>query len=367
MAFEAGTRGDLVTELQQVLAACLSAVDDGDHRAARELADRAELLAADVDVLASANAALISGMVDRAAGDDLTAMDTLARAAKLAGRHLAAADGIRLYLQAGLELAVLHRVRGEYSQAERILLDSLVTSVSGWPEPLDLARLYNELGVVFTCLGDFGQAAKSYRTALSILESVLPEETCELAAVYRNMGALAHARGDHQGAEELARRAVALREQALDPCHVDVAADRAALAAVLLELGGLDEAEQLLRLALPVLERAAPGACHPNHATAVGHLAAVAHRRGHHFAADTLYCRALRALERAFGRSHRDLVPVLAGLARLYRTLGAPARAEALDARAQAILDTVNPDHANTGKTYRSRNQGVRGGLACET
>jgi hypothetical protein len=202
MASETVTAGDPVTELRHAVAACLRAVDHGDHQAARKLADQAESLAAAAGVLPAADAALAAGIVDRTAGDDATAEHMFTRAANLAGRHLATADGMQLYLRAKLELAVLHRLRGDHPQAERVLLDALATSLSGRPVPRDLARLHHELGVVLTGLGEFDQAADSHRTALSLLENLLPQETGEPAAIDRSMNGPAQARGDHQRAPD---------------------------------------------------------------------------------------------------------------------------------------------------------------------
>ncbi|MFD5633993.1 tetratricopeptide repeat protein [Streptomyces sp. NPDC127077] len=331
--------------LRQALTACLRALDDGDHRAARHQADRARELAADHGTLARANTLLLVGMVEQAEGDTEAAAGRYTAAAELAERHLSEPDGIQLFLHATRELAALYRFQGRYGRAEQILRDALAASESAEPAPEDLAALHNEFGMVGKYSGDFDRAAISYGIALTLVEAAVPVNQGDLADLYHNLGGLAHARGDYAAAEEPARRAVALREHARGPSHPEAAADRAALAPILLGLGRLEEAEALLRDALAVFERAY-GTRHADYVIALGNLAAVTHRLGRHQAAETLYRQTLHTMEEELGPDHPDLAPVLANLADLRRALGAMDDAHTLETRARAVLTaSVRPDH----------------------
>jgi tetratricopeptide (TPR) repeat protein len=339
--------GDTGQPLPDLLAACMEAVEAGDLPAALVLADRALAMASPVGGVAFANAVLLRGLVDQAADNLPAAQDAYTDAACLAGPHLAEPDGAQVYVHAQTELAALHRTRGHYQLAEQVLKQALaaasVADAAAGPE--DLAQLHNELGVVSKFTGDFGQATDHYTRALTLLQSVLPDDHTDLATLWHNIAGLAHAQGDYQAAEEPARRSVTIREHALGPDHVDVAADRAALAPILMGLDRLEEAEALLRAALTIFERAY-GPSHPEYAITLGNLAALIHQRGDYHTADPLYHQARVILENSLGPDHPDLAAILANHAELRSALGDPDTAGALDARATAILTgTVQPDH----------------------
>ncbi|MDX2565306.1 tetratricopeptide repeat protein [Streptomyces sp. TX20-6-3] len=332
-------------QVQELLEQCLQALDSRDDFSARDLIQRAEAIAATAGPLAVANTALISGMVEQSVGDTAAASRRFQEAAAHTRHQLADPDGVCLYLEACTLLGALHRSQGQYDQAERVL-HSALTHTEGAPAyPLDLAAVYNELGVAGKYAGRFDQAAHSYRQALALLQATLSPDDLRLATLYHNLGGLAYARGDYKAAEKPARLAVAIREESLGPSHPDVAADRAALAPILFELGQTDEAEHLLREALAVFEDFY-GPEHYETAITLSNLAAIVQDRDDTTEAETCYQRAVAILETVLGPRHPDLAPVLHNLAHLRRRRNDHDSAHALNERARALLqDAVQPGH----------------------
>jgi tetratricopeptide (TPR) repeat protein len=161
----------------------------------------------------------------------------------------------RVRTRAHATLGSLHRARGRYADAERVLREtvSLAERCFG-PDSLETADALNDLAIVFKYAGRFDEAEPLYRRALEINVRAVGEIHYNVASIYHNLGGLEHARGNHTAAEPHARRSVEIRRQAVGPDHPSTAADEAALASILYELGKDDEAESLLRRAISTYE-----------------------------------------------------------------------------------------------------------------
>jgi tetratricopeptide (TPR) repeat protein len=178
--------------------------------------------------------------------------------------------------------------RGDYSAADvafrRAIRDP--NRVHGF-DPLFLAALLNDFGVLCKSRGRFALAERAYRRALPLIASSRwnPGYKEALATLYHNLGGIAHARGRYAKALRYARRGIAIRKSIRPRDPLALAADEAALAAILADAG-----------------RTA--------------------------AAATLYLRALRTLRRIIGARHREVGSVLSSLGALYARTARPKEAE---------------------------------------
>ncbi|WP_256105962.1 tetratricopeptide repeat protein [Streptomyces sp. ODS05-4] len=330
---------EVKSSVSTVLSEALTALDAGEVTAARELAVRAGELCG--DSFALANTALVRGYVEQTAGEMEYALDRFEYARALAERHCDTPEGISLRVHATTSAATIHRLRGWYAEAERLLLTAL-DRVEAAADAEDVVTLCNELGVVLKYSGKFDAAAGFYGKALGLLSGA---NSLELATIHHNIAGLAHARGDHAAAEGPARRAVAVRTDVLGPDHPDVAADCAALAPILLELGAAEEAESLLRRAVEIFESTF-GAEHYEVGISVGNLAAVMHQAGRTAEAESHYRRSLSILESVLGTRHPELAPVLYNFAQMIVEADPDGAREALErARVSLVSAHVEESH----------------------
>ncbi len=235
---------------------------------------------------------------------------------------------------------------GRYSAAASVFRRALrLASKKRHLTPLPLAALLNDYGVVCKYAGRFGEASRSYRRALKLIDGAgeVSNHLDFAATLYHNFGGIEHARRRFRQALCCARRGIAFRKRLRPRDPLALAADEAALAAILAELrrnseaaqislrvlakfrrdlgpkhvevgavlanlgpmlwkmGKAREAERQLRLALSILD-AALGKNHPRSASARHNLAFVCAQNGKVREASALYRRVMKI----FGKQSRS-------------------------------------------------------------
>jgi tetratricopeptide (TPR) repeat protein len=225
---------------------------------------------------------------------------------------------------------------------------------------IPLAVLLNDYGVVCKYAGRLGEASRSYRRALKLIDGAggLRTHGDFAATLYHNLGGIEHARRRFRQALRYARRGIRLRKKVRPRDALALAADEAALAAILAELGRNSEAVKIslrvlarfrrdlgpkhaevgavsanlgpmlwtlgkareaelrLRLAVSILDEAL-GKNHPRSASALTNLAFVCARNGKVREARALYRRVMQIL----GKQRRGTHAEIAVVKREYRKL----------------------------------------------
>lgn len=142
--------------------------------------------------------------------------------------------------------------RGSYREAEPAFRQALRIAGQSRSQPLSLAVLLNDYGILCKYTGRFELAGKMYRRALKLVQAEASGHKELLAALYHNLGGLEHARGRYARALPYARRAVEIRRRIRPRDRVSLATDETALGAILVELGQIREARRLYFRALRV-------------------------------------------------------------------------------------------------------------------
>ena len=263
-------------------------------------------------------------------------------------------DGVRALTTGGA--AAVRRRQGRYEEAETALREAIAGAEAAFgPASLEVANLFNELGIVYKFSGRFADAEPIYRRSLTILVDAFgTEQHSDVASLYHNLGGLAHARGDFAAAEAPARRSVEIREATVGPDHLSTAADRAALASILDALGSSEEAEVLLRAAIEVFEREL-GPDDYEVAVNLNNLAAIEQRRGRLDVAEELYRRALAIKRAVLGPGSPETAFTMNNLAVVCRRTGRLEEAEQLYRDALAVLEAgVEATHPSIATTLRN-------------
>ncbi|HET9210078.1 MAG TPA: serine/threonine-protein kinase [Thermoanaerobaculia bacterium] len=207
----------------------------------------------------------------------------------------------------------------------------------------EVARLLNNLGVLYAMHGEYPKAEGLFREALAIREATLGPWHPDVAVSLNNLAMSLNAQGNLRQAEPLLLRGLTIRERSLPPDHPDLAANLEALAVLYDDEHRPEEAVQLHRRALAIWEKVL-GPDHPRTALILTNLAnALAAEPGKSGEAETLLRRAIRIREKALGSHHPQLASSLKSLAGLYRDERRYAESEALYRRALAIYDAAYP------------------------
>jgi tetratricopeptide (TPR) repeat protein len=229
----------------------------------------------------------------------------------------AGGDLARLRLHVRVGLAGHLRRRGRYGPSGGLLRAVLRTAEAapGYG-PLDLAPIWNELGVLYKFSGRLDDARRLYERAYGVLGAVWGPRDVRLAGLCHNLAGVAHGQGRFAEAEAWALRSLELHTRGYPPDHPAVVADRAHLAVMLLARGSLTEAEPLLRHAIAFFTRRY-GPHHYEVAVNLHNLAAVRAGLGDLAGAERLYRRALRAKRAALGAAHPEVAVTLHDLSRV--------------------------------------------------
>jgi CHAT domain-containing protein/Tfp pilus assembly protein PilF len=240
-------------------------------------------------------------------------------------------------------LALLHKMQGQYSQAEPLLQRALTINEQALgPLHPDVATSLNNLALLYRVQGRYAEAAPLYQRALTIHERALGSAHPELATSLNNLAGIYSTQGQWLEALSLRQRALTIVEQALGPTHPQVALGLNNIAALYGYQGRLAEAEPLLQRALTIWEGALPPE-HPRVALVRNNLAGLYRDQGRYAEAEPLHEQALALRERVLGPTHPDVASSLTSLAVLYGAQGRLAEAEPLLQRALTIWEGALP------------------------
>ncbi|MCX5743888.1 MAG: tetratricopeptide repeat protein [Proteobacteria bacterium] len=200
-----------------------------------------------------------------------------------------------LYRRAAIEQRL-----GDAKVAEATLNEAVLATEAAGDRSLG-ARAWINLVSIATDAHRFDDAEGYARHAKALLAAGDHER--ERSALALELGNLASARGQNEEALAHLREALAIRERLLGPDDVAVAVAADNLGLALVALGRIEEGLAMHRRGLAIVERAYGGE-HPDVATSLSNVAIALHTLGHDDEALALERRALGIQERALGPKH---------------------------------------------------------------
>jgi tetratricopeptide (TPR) repeat protein len=222
-------------------------------------------------------------------------------------------------------------------------------------DPILLATLLNDFGVLCKFMGRFVLAERMYRRALRLFPTKNEDCKQSLATLYHNLGGLEHARGRYGTALRLAQRGLVLRKTARPRDTISLIDDQSALAAILTDLGRTEEAATIYRRVLHHYRRRATiriGSKYESKRYEIGstmaNLGALYVKMGRLAPAERSLRRGISLLEEAVGKTHPRLASPLNNLAVVCARRGAFRESEALYRRVLRLLEM------QSGRTYPS-------------
>ena len=206
-------------------------------------------------------------------------------------------DAARIQLKTLELLGMIHRMLGNYAQAEVELKRALAIAVAHFGEiGEEAAQGRNNLGVLYKYWGRFDEGQRLYREALTST----PENSLARSTIYHNIGGILQAQGDFVSAEDPARKAWEISRVLLGEDDPRTMRDAAAYAGILVDLGKLEASELIYRRALEIFEKTY-GPEHYEVAVTLHGLGAALAARGAFQEAEDHYRRALAIKEKRLG------------------------------------------------------------------
>ncbi len=149
-----------------------------------------------------------------------------------------------------MELAKLHRARGDYARPETLYREADPLARRAWgAESAEYASMLNEVGRYYHARRKYDLAEQFYKQSFGIRTRLLGREHADVAASINNLAVLYENQVLYPKAEVYYRTALDIREKALGGDHVDTILTLEHFSRLLHKLSRSDEAEALARRA----------------------------------------------------------------------------------------------------------------------
>lgn len=234
--------------------------------------------------------------------------------------------------------------RAEYAEAQANYEQALALLTED-EEPLLLAQVRSNLGVLHLFLAHYLQAEHYLKEALSLRERVLEPSHVELAQNLNDLAGVYHNQGQWTEAEPLYQRALALQEQSLGAEAPPTLRTLGNLALLHYSQKRYAESEALNQRVLASREKHL-GTMHADTGQSVLNLAYVYYRQQRYTEADPLFKRAFAIYQEVYGQEHPQTMAAMNGLALLYNALGRYEESEPLFQQILTCWEKVyGPEH----------------------
>ena len=210
----------------------------------------------------------------------------------------------------------MHRVLGNYDEAEKLLQQSLETNTKlNGVTHADIANVYFELGLLHRIQGHYSDADSMFAKAVGQYEALLDTNNPTLLQTRSHQARSFSLAGDHERAEPILKATLEKQIQVLGRDHLDVAQTSTYLARVFRSTAQYEEAELLYREALRI-QRELLGTEHTQTAGSINNLALNLRNQGQYEEAETMLREAVTIQKKLRGDVHLEVASIINNLAR---------------------------------------------------
>ncbi len=176
------------------------------------------------------------------ASHDLEQAETQLQHALAQARGFSENDPRRV--QSLMELAKLHRARGDYARPETLYREADPIAQQAWgTESAEYASMLNEVGRYYHVRRKYDLAERFYKQGFAIRARLLGKEHADVAASINNLAILYENQAMYPKAEVYYQTALGIREKTLGPDHSDTVLSLEHFSRMLHKLSRPDEAE----------------------------------------------------------------------------------------------------------------------------
>ena len=218
----------------------------------------------------------------------------------------------------------------------------------------DTALSYNNIGSIYSDMGDYPKALEFYTKALSIREKVLGKDHPDTANSYNNIGNVYGYIGDYPKALDFLTKALNIKEKALGKDHPDTATSYSNIATVYSSMGDYTKALEFYTKALSIREKVL-GKDHPDTANSYNNIGLVYSNMGNYSKALEFYTKALNIYEKVLGKDHPTTATSYNNIGYLYSDMGDYPKALEFLTKALNIREKVlGKDHPHIASNYNN-------------
>ncbi|WP_103643219.1 CHAT domain-containing protein [Campylobacter concisus] len=215
-------------------------------------------------------------------------------------------------------------------------------------------NIYNDIGLVYSNMGDYPKALEFYAKSLNIYEKDLGKDHPATATIYGNIGYAYKNIGNYPKALEFCSKALDIQERALGKNHPDTAISYNNIGSVYSDMGDYPKALEFLTKALDIDEKVL-GKDHPATANSYNNIGLVYSDMGDYSKALEFFTKALNIREKALDKDHPDTAVSYNNIGSVYSDMGDYPKALEFLTKALDIDEKVlGKDHPATANSYNN-------------
>jgi len=252
-------------------------------------------------------------------------------------------------------MALVHNLLGDASEAQRLLEESLKISRAIHPVHVDVATSLGNLAEAHLNQGNYLEARRLYEEGLRMRRELLDPGHPGIAESLNNLAGVAQDQGDYAGARGLYEGCLDILVPAFGARHPDVAMAQNNLAGLLVDQGDYAAARPLYEASLDVA-REVFGPKHANVAMLLNNMALMDLEQGDYDAALPLLEESLAMAVEVYGPRHPRVATSLGSLANLHRVRGDFETAlQLFDQSLEITREQLGPRHPRIATTLGNK------------
>ena len=211
---------------------------------------------------------------------------------------------------------------GSYDKALEYYEKSLAIRLKtlGGEHP-DMAKSYNNIGIIWKNIGEYDKALEYYEKCLSIELKTLGGEHPDVASSYNNIGIIWKKKGENDKASEYYEKSLALKLKTLGGEHPSVAKSYNNIGIIWKNIGEYDKALEYYEKCLAI-ELKTLGGEHPSVAKSYNNIGFIWDNKGEYDKALEYYEKCLAIELKTLGGEHPDVVETYDKIAECFDNLG---------------------------------------------
>ncbi|MBO5839003.1 MAG: tetratricopeptide repeat protein [Bacteroidales bacterium] len=250
-------------------------------------------------------------------------------------------------------IGIVYANLGEYGKALEYYFKALeITKDVLGEKHTDTANSYNNIGVVYANLGEYDKALEFFNKALEIQKDVLGENHPDTAVSYNNIGSVYANLGEYDKALEYLNKALEIRKEVLGENHTDTANSYNNIGSVYANLGEYDKALEYHNKALEIRKEVL-GENHPDTANSCNNIGSAYVNLGDYDKALEYYIKALEIFKEVLGENHPNTAMSYIGIGIVYDDLGDYNKAlESHNKALEITKEVLGEKHPDTAMSY---------------
>jgi len=215
-------------------------------------------------------------------------------------------------------------------------------------------NIYNDIGLVYSNMGDYPKALEFYAKSLNIYEKDLGKDHPATATIYGNIGYAYKNIGDYPKALEFLTKALDIDEKVLGKDHPATANSYNNIGLVYSDMGDCSKALEFFTKALNIAEKVF-GKDHPDTAISYNNIGLVYYNMGDYSKALEFLTKALNITEKVLGKDHPNTATSYNSIGFMYNNIRNYPKALEFFTKALEIREKVlGKDHPNTATSYNN-------------